>query len=370
MARAFRVSLRTVQRWLERAADERLDRVVWTDRSRAPHRRYRTDAALEDRILSTRRSLRETSILGEYGAIAIRRELLARVELTVPSVRTIGRILERRGALDATHRVRRPAPPAGWYLPEVAARRTELDSFDTIEGLRMQGGLVLEILTGISLHGGLTAAWPEARLTAAHVSEALVAHWRAMGLPGYAQFDNAMIFHGSHGQPDVFGRVIRVCASLGIVPVFVPPREMGFQAAIESFNGRWQAKVWARVWSASLDDLRGRSDAYITASRARHAVRIEAAPERRPFPADWALDLHQPPVGLVVYLRRTSDAGTIRVLGHTFLVDPLWPHRLVRTEVDLDRQQVRFFALRRRDPTDQPLLGAVPYVRLPARPRR
>lgn len=50
----------------------------------------------------------------------------------------------------------------------------------------------------------------------------LTAHGREVGLPGYAQFDNDRIFHGTHRYPDALGRVIRLCLSLG-VPVFVPP---------------------------------------------------------------------------------------------------------------------------------------------------
>jgi len=73
-----------------------------------------------------------------------------------------------------------------------------------------------------------------------------VEHWRAVGLPGYAQFDNDAIFEGAQVHPDTIGRVTRTCLSLGVIPVFVPPRETGFQAAIEGFNGLWQAKVWAR----------------------------------------------------------------------------------------------------------------------------
>lgn len=50
-------------------------------------------------------------------------------------------------------------------------------------------------------------------------------------------------------------------------------------------------------------------------------------------------------------------------------VTPQWPHRLVRAEVDLDAGVLRFFALRRRDPTHQPLLNEVPHA-LPNRPFR
>jgi hypothetical protein len=34
------------------------------------------------------------------------------------------------------------------------------------------------------------------------------------------------------------------------------------------------------------------------------------------------------------------------LLGHTFDVDPHWPYRLVRAEVDLDADVIRFYALR------------------------
>jgi len=56
---------------------------------------------VEDLVLVLRRELKETSDLGEYGARALHRELVARGQALVPSVRTIGRILERRGSFDA-----------------------------------------------------------------------------------------------------------------------------------------------------------------------------------------------------------------------------------------------------------------------------
>ena len=49
------------------------------------------------------------------------------------------------------------------------------------------------------------------------------------------------------------------------------------------------------------------------------------------------------------------------ILGRHYPVDPAWPHRLVRSELDLDVRRLRFFALRRREPTVQPLLNDIPY---------
>ena len=57
-----------------------------------------------------------------------------------------------------------------------------------------------------------------------------------------------------------------------------------------------------------------------------------------------------------MYLRRTSAAGTVEVMGRGFEVDPHWLNRLVRVEVDLDDDKIRIYRLRRREPQDQPLL--------------
>lgn len=366
VARAHAVSLSTVQWWVRRAGDRALDQVEWDDRPPLAKQIHRTASAVEDVVLTLRRELKDTSDLGEYGARAIHHALTACARSPVPSVRTIGRILARRGALDAGRRLRRPPPPSGWYLPAVAGRQAELDSFDTIEGLALAGGVQLEVLTVVSLHGGLPGAWPQPLVTAKTAVGALVEHWRMFGLPTYAQFDNDSIFTGTHRWRDALGRVVRTCLHLGVIPVFAPPQESGFQAAIENFNGRWQAKVWARFHHDSLEELHVRSHRYLSAYRARAATRIETAPERRSFPAAWWPDL-QTPHGVVIFIRRTSETGTVTLLGRPFVVAPLWPHRLVRCELDLDAQTIRFHALRRRAPTDQPLLQEIPYV-FPSKP--
>ncbi len=367
VARQFRVGATTVQRWVQRAAGRRLDRVDWSDQPAGPQQpARRTPRDVEDLVLTIRRELRAQSDLGEFGAAAIQRELQARQLANLPSVRTINRILDRRGALDAKHRQRHKPPPRGWYLPDVAAGKAELDQFDAIEGLRIKDGPEVEVLTGIALHSGLIAAWPGEGVSAVSVRACLIEHWQAVGLPAYAQFDNDTRFQGPHQHPDVISSVMRLCLSLGVIPVFAPPRESGFQAAIESLNGRWQAKVWARFQHESLAALQTQSAKYVIASRARGAVRLENAPARRPFPADWQLDLQAHPHGRIIFLRRTTEQGTVQVLGHSYTVDVLWPHRLVRCEVDLDAHRIRFFRLRRREPAHQPLVGDVPY----ALPRR
>jgi len=365
-ARHFGVSLCTIQRWVGRAGGQRLSRVDLSDkRSGCPTAPNRVADDLENRVLALRKRLRTYSDLGEYGATAIRDELLRLRARQVPSVRTIGRILERRGALDGRQRVRRNPPPPGWYLEDLAGARVELDSFDIVEGLVIRGSkgkrpVGVEVFNGISLHGGLMGSWPRGGITAKNTMDSLLAHWQSFGLPAYAQFDNDRIFAGAHARPDTFGRVIRLCLSLGVTPVFAPPRETGFQAAVENYNGRWQAKVWARFEHDSLRSVQDRSRRFVAAAQLRSAARIESAPQRKPIPDDWKIDL-QSLRGRVIFLRRTDAQGRVSLLGRSFDVSATWTNRLVRTELDLDQKQARFYALRRREPTWQPLLKTHRY---------
>jgi hypothetical protein len=384
IARLFGVHLRTVQRWVGRAGKVRLTRADFGDRPSGPRggAGNRTSPDVERLVLELREKLRQSSPLGEYGAVAIAAELRKRQANkpeskaeavagedasceSLPSVRTIGRILLRHGVLDGRARVRRVPPPRGWYLPGVARGLLELDSFDTVTDLVIKGGLEVCVLNGMSLHGGLPMSCPRARITAKNVVEELVGHWREFGLPGYAQFDNDTLFQGAHQHRDSFGRVTRLCLSLGVTPVFAPPRETGFQAAIESYNARWQEKVWRRFTFSGYDDLQQHSLAYVSALRERLARRLEAAPSRRAFPRDWQLDLQAPlqgSGGRVIYLRRTNVSGRVSLLGHDLEVSSLWIHRLVRATVDLDAGSIAFHALRRREPDDQRLLKEVTYT--------
>ena len=363
VARRFGIGLGHLQYWLARTRGQRVDRVEWADQSNAPRAHGRqTQDRVQRRILALRQELRQGD-LGFIGAQAIQEALRAeRPRARLPSLRTIGRILKRHGALDAVRRMRRRAPPPGWYLPAVAAGRAELDAFDIIEDLPLEGGPRLDVLTTRALWGSECGAWISATLRARWLCQRLETHWRAHGCPAYAQFDNDSRFQGTHTHPDVLGQVIRLCLSLGVTPVFAPPREHGPQNLNESFNHLWQQKVWHRFDHANPAAFQLRSERFVAAYRKRRVARDERAPVRRPWPKRWKWDVHQRPRGTVIYLRRSDESGAIRVLGHRLEVDAQWVHRLVRAEVDLDAGHIRCYRLRRHAPHEQPLVKTIPYV--------
>lgn len=361
VAEKLDISLSTVSFWVARAKGARLDRVDFLDR-KSGFAWNRLATSVEQRIAELRKTLREDSVLGEYGAHAIQAEL--RPELSgVPSIATINRALSRQGLQDGARRIRRPPPPKGWYLPALATGEAELDSFDLIEELKIADGPVVWILNGTSLHGGLVDSWPLEQATAKLVLTRVLRRWQRDGLPTYAQFDNGTQFQGAHQFPDTVGRISRLCLALGVIPVFAPPREPGFQNAIEGFNGLWQAKVWQRQKVENVAQLEAACKRYVTAHRARSRPRQESAPKRPIISPEFTLNLNAKLQGMMIYLRRTDERGRAHLLGQSFEVCERWPHRLLRCEVNFDEEHIRFYALRRRDPQDQPLLHELPYRR-------
>jgi hypothetical protein len=361
VARRFKVPVRVVQYWLGRVGTAALEAVDWSDRSSRPHHcPHQVSAALERRIIATRRALQK-SPLGFIGAATIAQALAPRGGKARLSVRTIGRVLLRQGALDQRRRVRRTPPPPGWYLPLVAQNRAALDAFDFIEDLCLDGARWLNVLTTRSLVGPICGAWPQpGEGTTAQVLQSLPQHWQEHGRPAYAQFDNDLRFVGPTRYPDTLGQMVSLCLQLGVTPVFVPPAEHGFQNLIESFNALWQAKVWTRFDHPHLASLRIRSNHFIQALQ-RHRATGPESPRRRPWPKGWQFDRSQSLRGEIIFLRRTDSKGWINVLGHRWELDPAWALRLVRAEVDLCAKQIRCYRLRRQAPEDQPLIKIIPY---------
>lgn len=368
VAGRFGVGLSAVQYWVKRAGRKALDRVDWSNQSRAPHRVHnRTAAEVEQAIAAWRQQLRDKSDLGFYGAMTIRQALESEGRCRVlPSVRTIGRVLKRQGLLSRRHRRRYPTPPAGWYLPQVARQRAEMESVDFIEGLVIEGHGEIEVMTVKAFWGPVLEAWPRNAFGAHEAIQCLLSHWRLHGLPEYVQFDNDTRFQGGHNHPDVIGRVGRMCLGLGVIPVFAPPRETGFQASEENLNGLWQQKVWRRFHHENLSALVERSGRFVRAYIRHRSRRSDHTPARRLFPKRWRLNFQAEPSGLLIYLRRTDEQGCVSLLGRTFEVDPSWVKRLLRCEVDLAHHRIRFFRLRHREPHDQPLVKTVSY-KLPDR---
>lgn len=117
LCRRFQVSAKTFYKWLKRSKAE--GQLGLQNRSRRPHRSpTRTETEVEAKILSVRRTH------PSWGARKIRRVLMNRGELELPTDSTVHRILQRNGAIDpgeskkhqAWQRFEHEAPNQLWQM--------------------------------------------------------------------------------------------------------------------------------------------------------------------------------------------------------------------------------------------------------------
>ena len=270
---------------------------------------------------------------GKIGAQAIHAALqAAHPQEALPAPRTIGRILERAGVLDGQARCRRPAPRPGWYLPRVADRQAELDSFDGVEGLVIAGGQRVEVFNAISLLGGLPGSWPHPVLRTDLVLADLTTHWRQHGLglrPIRQRYPlprrSSLHRCRRSGRAPVPATGSRSRLRSPAKPASKPPLKTTTVAGRPKFG----TALCIAIWPSS--DLARRP----MSPPCAHAVlnASSAPPTRRLWPAAFRFQPTAPPQGQLIYLRRTDPTGHALVLGHRFQVDPAWPLRLVRAEV-------------------------------------
>jgi hypothetical protein len=184
VAEIFKESKSTVQRWVKFSSGKRLERVDFYDKksgSEVPPNKY--SQRVEHRVLTVRKFLKEKSILGLFGPDTIRNAMLEQGDREVPSRQAIANIIKRHGLVDRRVRVRRPAPPPGWYLRDLVSKRVELDSADIVEKLYLKGGQEVQLFNVISLHGSLLSSVANNVITAEIVIDALTERWQQVGLP-------------------------------------------------------------------------------------------------------------------------------------------------------------------------------------------
>jgi hypothetical protein len=91
------------------------------------------------------------------------------------------------------------------------------------------------------------------------VASSLLRCWKAMGLPDFIQFDNALSFRGSNKYPRSPGLVIRLCLYFDVTPVFIPIGEPWRNGCIEKFNDTYNKKFFRRQWFPSYGTLKRQS---------------------------------------------------------------------------------------------------------------
>lgn len=328
-------------------------------RSRAPHRvANRTAEALEKAVVRVRETITGGSDpelrYANRGADSIGSEL-AHAQLLPPSRATINRILKRHGLVDSRPRRKqqRKLPP-DYPWPHVSCPN-QVHLFDFVSR-RLTGG---EQIVGYHLLDQ-ARRWPylsaQANKTKLLVSQFLMAAWQEIGLPQALYFDNDVVWRGSGSAKRTFSHIVRLCLSLGVHVIFIPPYLPEANPIIESFNQVWSGNFWQRETFTDLADVQAKLPDFQRywrtrrpLSKADHRVPAQLFPDFTPtlLAADYVLPERLPlTAGQVHFIRFVSASGNFSLLNETWQLEAKqWAGKVIRAVVALVEQQLYVYHL-------------------------
>jgi len=322
------------------------------DLTRANHHvAQRISPELERTILSIRRRLQaHATPATRYrlsGATAIRAELQALGVRPLPSERTIERVLERNGLTAPRFRLT-PLLARQQYPGPQARASNQLHEIDLVGPvyLKSRRHRYYVWVCKDAFDGAVCL-----RLAASRRRDEVLGFlgecWKDLGRPEQVQFDNARELAGWGPAARHLGRVIRLCLRFGVEPVFIPEREPQFNGSVENFNGWFQPLLLDRRFTHAGDlrrELARLQEAVntqhvhprlggLTPAQYRRGLRLQRLPAGFEVPTD-----RQPlAAGGVIFIRRVTVAGTVKILSQSFRVGKRHRGLYLRLVIDTGR---------------------------------
>ena len=335
-------------KWLRRF--EAGDPDWFQNRSRRPQRNpTRTSRELEEQVVTVRQQLVAQGLF--HGDQAIRWELEDRGVHLLPSVRTIGRILARKGL---TQRRKGPYEPKGKKYPALIGHRPgDVHQTDFVGPRYLKGPIRFYSLNSVDLGTGRCAVEPVLKRGGQRTVDAVWASWCRLGMPRHQQVDNDLVFFGSPGRPRGMGNLIRLCLHHDIQAWFIPIGEPWRNGVVEKFNSHWQDRFLRRIEMNSTEKLFRESLRFEERHNGRYRysklggktpqAALEASGVKLRFPPTPEAPrypLPKPEHGRYHLVRFVRSDAVLNVFGEKFPAPPETIYEYVRVTIDVDTQQL------------------------------
>lgn len=233
VCRELNVSRKWFYKWWKRFKSGA--KTWYQDISRAPQKvANKLDPAMEQLILSVRDELEKTPY-AQKGASAIAWQI-NKLEYSPPPHWTINRVLKRNGRIQTSSSTRKsknsisyPYFTEAYYLGHI--HNADLTGPRYIKGDgRFYAFNTIDVFSH-SAHSVVSRSKDDDSVVVA-----LIDTWKNLGIPEYLILDNELSFRGSNRYPHSLGKVIKLCLSMNVQPVFIPPAEPWRNGIIEHFN--------------------------------------------------------------------------------------------------------------------------------------
>ncbi len=287
------------------------------------------------------------------GAPTIATELKALGFASLPTLRTIERVLQRHH-LTSPHVRLAPRAAQSAYPGPQAHETNEVHQVDLV-GPRYLSGRKTKYYFDLCKDAFDQAVYAEfhAGNDMTQVLQFLVHAWQQLGLPEWAQFDNGRQFYGTGRYPRSVNRVVRLALRLGVQPVFIPEARPQRNGSVEHFNGWFQPLLLRRPF-AHPTDVRRELKRLVQTVNEQHVhqalgfrtpVQYRRSKSVRRLPADCEFDFTKIPVakGKITLLRWVPPHGYVDVLGESVKVGRRLRFRYVKVTVDTQTQRLKVY---------------------------
>jgi putative transposase len=259
IARSMRYSPRWIYKWITRYQEQEEGTHWAQNRSKRPggNSRQVSDEMVEA-IKLVRLSLYNQGLF--CGAQAIAWELETLGLDSIPSLRTINRILSRH---ELTHCRTGRYESKGRKYPKLSGQAVnEVHQMDFVGPCYLKGALRFYSLNSVDLATGRCAISPVLSKAGQNTLNAIWSSWCRLGFPQNVQVDNELVFYGSRQYPRGMGILIRLCLLHDVQPWFIPMAEPWRNGVIEKFNDHYQNGFLQRVVIRGEKDLSQQSLAF------------------------------------------------------------------------------------------------------------
>jgi transposase InsO family protein len=298
-------------------------------------------------VVRVRRSLQHR-LVGLVGARAIQHEVRTQGLLhPLPSLATLKRWLKQAGLSHPAL----PPPPTVHYPAPQASDDLVLHAMDWTARY-LEGGTKVFVFHTIDAQTQAMAQTLSTDKSGASLHRHVQQVWRTLGWPHGLLLDNDSAATGGERTPRGFGSFLRLCLSVGIELIFIPPGEPKRNGLVENLHHVWARSFWNRDHFGSFAEVCRKS------SRFRHWYMHEYSPPaleghtpaqahrrvRHQRLTTAQLNLLPAPLPLTAgrlhFIRRVAPDGTIRVLGETWTVGRRLAHHYVWATIITHRQRL------------------------------
>jgi len=289
------------------------------------------------------------------GAPTIRTELKRTSLRSIPGLRTVERILQRRGLSQSRRKRKDPNEPTAYCPVPVPHGPNDVHAWDIVTRHVVGGERVCSFhLLDRATHYPLLRQYPDKSAVSAPAF--LVAVWQTVGLSRLLQMDNEATFCGGYRFPRVFSQIVRLCLSVGVEVVFIPFYSPKKNADIESFNSDWDQAFWQRERFRDLAHVQEESPIFERWYRTRYEppalqgltpteARANFTPRLPGADFTWHQVGERLPLtaGRVHFIRLVNNHGQIQILNACWMVDEKLVGEYVWATISTAEQQLRIY---------------------------